>query len=183
MKLLGWSHVGEVEVEVSIALGARRSVRSYQDVEVEDEKLMRVLEAGRLSPSAANRQEWKFIVVKNEDKRRRLADAACGQSFVGRAPVVLVACATESRAVMPCGQPAYTVDVSIAFAYMILQACELGLGTCWIGAFEEQQVKEILSIPEYVRVVALSPLGYPAHEIPPRPRKELEEIVAFEEFA
>jgi len=169
-------------MEVSVALSERRSVRSYRDAAVEEEKLNKVLEAGRLSPSAANRQEWKFIVVRNEEKRKRLADAACGQSFVGEAPVVLVACATESRAVMPCGQPAYTVDVSIAFAYMVLQACELGLGTCWIGAFEEHQVKEILNIPEYVRVVAMSPLGYPAHEILPRPRKQLEEIVCFEEF-
>ena len=170
-------------MEVSIALSARRSVRSYKDAEVEDEKLTKVLEAGRLSPSAANRQEWKFVVVKSDEKRKKLADAACGQSFVSQAPVVLVACATESQAIMPCGQPAYAVDVSIAFAYMVLQACELGLGTCWIGAFDEHQVKEILNIPEHVRVVAVSPLGYPAHEIPPRPRKKLEEIVCLEEFA
>jgi nitroreductase len=90
---------------------------------------------------------------------------------------------TASRAIMPCGQPAYTVDVSIAFAYMILQACELGLGTCWIGAFKEDEVKEILSIPKQVRVVAISPLGYPTHKSPPRPRKDLDEIVCFEEYA
>jgi nitroreductase len=174
---------GRGKMEVSMALSERRSVRSYKDAEVEDEKLTKVLEAGRLAPSAANRQEWKFVVVKGEEKRKKLAHAACGQSFLGQAPVVLVACATESRAVMPCGQPAYTVDVSIAFAYMVLQACELGLGTCWIGAFEEHQVKDVLNIPEHIRVVAMSPLGYPAHPIPPRPRKKLEEIVCFETFA
>ena len=144
--------------------------------------MTKVLEAARLSPSAANRQQWKFIVVKNTEKRRQLAEAACGQSFVSQAPVVLVACATEVQAIMPCGQPTYTVDVSIAFAYLILQACELGLGTCWIGAFKEDEVKKILRIPEPIRVVAMSPLGYPAHPIPPRPRKSLAEIVCFETY-
>ena len=169
-------------MDVSAALQERRSVRSFENRDVEDEKLKMVLEAGRLSPSAVNRQEWKFIVVKSGEKRKKLVDAACGQSFIGQAPVVLVACATESRAIMTCGQPAYTVDVSIAFAYMILQACELGLGTCWIGAFKEDEVKEILNIPEHIRVVAISPLGYPTHKIPPRPRKSLDEIVCFEEY-
>ena len=169
-------------MEVSVALRERRSIRSYEGTTVEKEKLTKVLEAARLSPSAANRQEWKFIVVRDTDKRKKLAEAACGQSFVGQAPVVLVACATESRAIMTCGQPAYTVDVSIAFAYMILQACELGLGTCWIGAFKEDEVKEILNIPEHIRVVAMSPLGYPTHKGPPRPRKSLDEIVCFEAY-
>jgi nitroreductase len=174
---------GRRKMEVAVALRERRSVRSYQNVDIEYEKLMKVLEAGRLSPSAVNRQEWKFIVVKDAEKRKKLASAACGQSFVGQAPVVLVACGTETQAVMTCGQPAYTVDVSIAFAYMILQACELGLGTCWIGAFQEDDVRKVLNIPMHIRVVAMSPLGYPAHAIPPRPRKSLEEIVCFEEYA
>jgi nitroreductase len=170
------------KMDVSVALRERRSVRSYQDRDIEEEKLMKVLEAGRLAPSAVNRQEWKFIVVRDTETRKKLGEAACAQSFVGRAPVVLVACATESRAIMTCGQPAYTVDVSIAFAYMILQACELGLGTCWIGAFKEEEVKKVLKIPEHIRVVAMSPLGYPAHKIPPRSRKPLDEIVCFEMY-
>lgn len=169
-------------MDVAVALKERRSIRSYEDKPVEEEKLTKVLEAARLSPSATNRQQWKFIVVRHPEKRRQLAEAACGQSFVGQAPVVIVACATEVQAIMPCGQPAYTVDVSIAFAYLILQACELGLGTCWIGAFMEDAVKEILGIPEPVRVVAMSPLGYPAYPIPPRPRKSLAEIVCFEAY-
>ena len=169
-------------MEVSVALRERRSVRSFEKRDVEEEKLTMVLEAGRLSPSAVNRQEWRFIVVRDREKRRKLAEAACSQSFVGQAPVVIVACATETRAIMTCGQPTYTVDVSIAFAYMILQACELGLGTCWIGAFKEEEVKKILSIPEHVRVVAMSPLGYPTHKSLPRPRKSLEEIVCYEAY-
>ena len=78
-------------MDVSVALQERRSVRSYQDIPVEEEKLMKVLVAARLSPSAANRQEWKFIVVKDPEKRKRLADVACAQPFVGQAPIILVA--------------------------------------------------------------------------------------------
>jgi nitroreductase len=167
-------------MDVATAIRGRRSVRAYADREVEREKIEAILEAARLSPSANNRQEWKFIVVRDAERRRALADAAHNQSFIGEAPVVLIACATESRLVMPCGQPAHTVDLSIAFAYMLLQAYELGLGTCWIGTFREDAVKEILNIPVGVRVVAMSPLGYPSHRIPARPRKSLDQIACFE---
>ncbi len=170
-------------MDVCTAIRERRSVRAYSDRKVEREKVEAILEAARLSPSASNRQEWKFIVVTEKAKRVQLANAAFGQSFIMQAPVVLVACATESASIMPCGQPTYTVDVSIAFAFMVLQAWELGLGTCWIGAFQEQEVKSVLGIPEGARVVAMSPLGYPDHPIPPRPRKSLEQIACFESYA
>jgi nitroreductase len=169
-------------MDVSVAIKGRRSVRSFQDQEVEDDKIEKILEAGRLSPSANNRQEWKFIVVKNGDTKKKLARAAMNQTFIGRAPVVLAACATESKAVMTCGHPTYAVDVSIAFAYMLLQACELGLGTCWIGAFREDEVKSILRVPSHVRVVALSPLGYAAIDTAARSRKSLEEVACYEVY-
>jgi nitroreductase len=172
----------EESMDVSAAIKGRRSVRSYKDMDVERDKIEKVLEAGRLSPSANNRQEWKFIVVKNPETRKNLARAAMNQSFIGHAPVVLVACATESKAVMTCGHPTYAVDVSIAFAYMLLQAYELGLGTCWIGAFREDEVKSILGVPNHVRVVALSPIGYPATGAAARSRKSLDEITCFEVY-
>jgi nitroreductase len=83
---------------------------------------------------------------------------------------------------MLCGHPTYALDVSIAFAYMLLQAYELGLGTCWIGAFREDEVKSVLGIPQHVRVVALSPLGYPATDVSVRSRKSLDEITCFERY-
>ena len=169
-------------MDVSTAIRLRRSVRAYKAVEVEEEKLKKILEAARLSPSASNRQGWKFIVVGDKETKKKLARAAFGQSFIGDAPVVMVACGTESKAVMACGQPTHTVDVSIACAFMILQACELGLGTCWIGAFEEGEVKKILEIPKSVRVVAMIPLGYPDEDPSPRSRKGLEQIVCSEKF-
>ncbi|OPY49396.1 MAG: nitroreductase A [Methanosaeta sp. PtaU1.Bin060] len=163
------------------AIRGRRSIRSFLDRPVEDEKLQAVLEAGRLAPSARNMQDWRFIVVKDEPTRHRLAEAARKQAFVGQAPVVIAACGT-SDLVMTCGQPAYAIDVAIAVDHMTLAAFSLGLGTCWIGAFYEDQVKEILGVPESARVVALLPLGYPAE--PPRqtPRNNLVDIVAYESW-
>jgi len=146
------------------AIKKRRSVRSYLDKPIEDEKLNAVLEAGRLAPSAKNRQEWRFIVVKDSELRRRIGEAANGQSFVGEAPVVVVACGVVDGYVMSCGQPSYPIDVAIALDHISLAAVELGLGTCWIGAFNEGKVKEILGIPEEVRVVELMPIGYPAFQ-------------------
>jgi len=169
-------------MDVSTAISKRSSVRSYKATGVEEDKLKKILEAARLSPSASNRQEWKFVIVKDKETRKKLANAAFGQSFIGQAPVVIVACGTESKSVMGCGQPTHTVDVSIACAFMILQAYELGLGTCWIGAFEEDAVKNILKVPKEVRVVAVIPLGYSDEPPSPKDRKSLDQIVCFEKY-
>ncbi len=144
------------------AIKKRRSVRNYLDRSIEEEKLNAVLEAGRLAPSAGNRQEWRFIVVRDRKVRMRLGEAANEQSFVGEAAAVIVACAETDGHIMSCGQPSYPIDVAIALDHVSLTAVEYGLGTCWIGAFNEGKVKEILGIPEEVRVVELMPIGYPA---------------------
>jgi len=169
-------------MDVFTAISQRSSVRAYKPTDVEEDKLKKILEAARLSPSASNRQEWKFIIVKNKETKKKLAKAAFGQSFIGEAPVVIVACGTETKSIMGCGQPTHTVDVSIACAYMILQAYESGLGTCWIGAFKEDEVKKILNIPEHVRVVAMTPLGYPNQPLSQKSRKSLDQIVCFEKY-
>jgi nitroreductase len=149
-------------MDVFEAIKKRRSVRTYLDKPVEEEKLNTVLEAGRLAPSASNRQEWRFVIVRDGEVRRKLGEAANGQSFVGKAPVVIVACAVSDEHVMSCGQLCYPIDVAIALDHISLAAVEQGLGTCWIGAFNEGKVKELLGIPKEVRVVGLMPLGYPA---------------------
>jgi nitroreductase len=169
-------------MDVFTAISQRSSVRAYKPTDVEEDKLKKILEAARLSPSASNRQEWKFVIVKNKETKKKLAKAAFGQSFIGEVPVVIVACGTETKSIMGCGQPTHTVDVSIACAYMILQAYELGLGTCWIGAFKEDEVKKILNIPEHVRVVAMTPLGYPNQPPSQKSRKSLDQIVCFEKY-
>jgi nitroreductase len=167
-------------MDVSEAIRKRRSIRKYLARKVENDKIERILEAGRLAPSARNLQEWKFVVVRDDGRRRRLAEAAKGQTFVGEAPVVIAACATVTDYVMTCGQLTYPIDLAIAVEHMVLQAEAEGLGTCWIGAFYEEEVKKVLNIPPEVRVVALLPLGYPDESPFSRPRKKMEEIVAFE---
>ncbi len=169
-------------MNVRDAIKARRSIRRYQDRGVEEEKLNQVLEAGRLAPSAKNMQEWKFIVVRDKDTRSKLSEAAKGQAFVGEAPVVIVACATLTDYVMTCGQLTYPIDVAISVDHMTLLATEVGLGTCWIGAFYEEEVKKILAIPPEIRVVAMLPLGYPAESPLPRPRKPMDDIVIHERW-
>lgn len=161
------------------AIKGRRSVRAYQPRPVEREKIERVLEAARLAPSARNRQAWKFFVVQDMAKRRAIQEAANGAAFLGEAPVILVACGVEP-AMMPCAQRTDSVDLSIAMAFAILEAQEQGLGTCWMGAFDAEAVGEALGLSEDTNAVMITPLGYPAEQPAPRPRKELSEIVFWE---
>jgi len=168
-------------MDVMEAIKKRYSVRSYQDRAVETEKLDSILEAARLAPSASNKQEWRFIVVRDKNIRQRLMQAAKDQAFVGQAPVVVACCAKTDSHVMTCGQQCYPIDVTIAIEHMALKATEEGLGTCWIGAFYEDKVKEILGIPKDIRVVALLALGHPVKLRPnPKDRLRLKEIVMYE---
>lgn len=168
-------------MELMEAIMARRSIRRFLEKPVEEEKILAVLDSGRLAPSARNMQDWRFIVVRDQSTRQKLAVAAKDQQFVAQAPVVIAACGT-SNYIMTCGQPTYAIDVTIALDHMTLAAASLGLGTCWIGAFYEDQAKKILGVPDDVRIVALMPLGYPAEEPLPRPRKEIGDIMAWEHW-
>jgi len=169
-------------MEVKEAIKARRSVRAYQDREVPEEKIKKVLEAAQLAPSANNRQPWKFVVVRDPQRREQLARAAANQNFVGEAPVIIVAVALQPEYIMRCGVPSYPVDLAIAVDHMTLSAVDEGLGTCWIGAFYQDEVKRILNIPEKYKVVALLPLGFPADKPESKFRKPLEEIICYETF-
>jgi len=169
-------------MDVSEAIEVRRSIRKYKSTEVEDDKLKKIIESARIAPSAANRQEWKFLVVKNPDTRKELVVACHGQKYVAEAPILIAACSTESEKIMPCGQYAYTVDLSIALSFMILQATELELGTCWLGAYDENMVKNVLDIPEDIRIVGMITLGYPDEKPDARPRKTTEEIFTKEKW-
>lgn len=171
-------------MDVMEAIRKRYSVRNYQDRAVEKEKLDSVLEAARLAPSASNRQEWRFVVVRDKDARQRLMKAAKNQPFVGEAPVVIACCAKTDNHIMTCGQICYPIDIAIAMEHMALEATHQGLGTCWVGAFHEDQAKEILGIPEDIRVVELLALGYPAKSsTPAKDRLSIEEIVMHERWS
>ena len=182
--LIDWRTERGVGMDVMEAIRTRRSVRRYEDKPVEDEKLMAVLEAGRLAPSAKNLQEWRFVVVRDAETRKKLVKAARDQAFVGEAPVVIACCADTDEHVMACGQLCYPINVAIAIDHMTLAAVELGLGTCWIGAFYEDRAKEILGIPPRIRVVELLTLGYPKYGETGRPKSRLamDEIVHWEEW-
>jgi len=162
----------------------RRSIRSYKPQEVEEEKLNYILQAFRRAPSAKNLQPWKLIVVKDRKRISDLAIACNNQTFLSEAPVLIVACAKEDEAygVMGGYMSSYPIDVALALEHLILAATEKGLGTCWIGAFKEKLVKDLLDVPENVRVVAITPLGYPAREGVAKGRKPLAEIVCYEKY-
>jgi len=164
------------------AIKKRQSVRSYQDKEIPEEILQQILEAGRLAPSAKNTQSWKFIVVRDKTLRKKLVPACKDQEFVGEASVVIAGCGTNPDYVMSNGEHAYSIDLAIALEHMSLEAASLGLGTCWIGAFYQEQVKEILGVPEGMRVVNLLILGYPKKLGPKTKRKPLSEIVCYDKY-
>jgi nitroreductase len=169
-------------MNVMEAIRTRQSIRCYQDKPVEEEKLQQVLEAGRLAPSSANRQEWRFVVVRDAGTRIKLMSAAKNQPFVGQAPVIIACCAQTDKHVMTCGEMCYSIDVAIAVDHITLAAWELGLGTCWIGAFYADQVREILGIPEDMPVVELLTLGYPAKVPPKTDRLPMEQIVHWDRW-
>jgi nitroreductase len=168
---------------VEKAIRDRRSVRVYEKKNIPQEVLLKVIEAARLAPSANNRQPWKFVVVRDPGKRAALAKAAKEQQFVAEAPVVIAAVALEPERVMTCGVPAYAVDLAIAVDHMTLAAVEHGLGSCWIGAFYQEDVKKLLGIPSECKTVVLLTLGYPRDQARFKNRKPLEEILCYESWS
>jgi len=168
-------------MNVSKAIETRRSIRDYLSTPIEEEKLNLVLEAARLAPSARNDQNWHFVVVRDLEKKALLYTASFEQPWVDAAPCVIVACATSSRT-MDCGIPTDKVNISIAMSYMTLQAHELGLGTCWLGHFKQDEVKAALGIPEDVLVIGCLTLGYPTDAPDARPRKQMSEIISYDKY-
>jgi len=157
------------------AIRKRRSIRRYKADQVPEDVLNEILEAARLAPSAGHRQPWHFIVVRDAETRRKLAIS----SWAAEAPVVIVGCVdTKSRA-----EPTCFIDLAIAFEHILLAAANFGLGTCWMGQLgADETIKRVLGIPEHVRVVAVTPLGYPDETPGPKTRKNLSEIVHYDRF-
>jgi nitroreductase len=149
-------------MEFMDVVATRKSVRSYAKREVEEEKLTRILEAARMAPSWANKQCVNYIVIKNREKIEQLAGTF--NSWIKQAPVVVAACADPYESGSHDHMDYYLVDVGISMQQLILAATNQGLGTCWVGAFNETKVKKVLGVPEKIKVVALTPLGYPSNE-------------------
>lgn len=164
------------------AIKERYSVRQFKDAPVEKEKLDAILKAAQLAPSARNIQPWKFVVIRSKDKREQLTEICKGQKFVSQAPVTIALCANNTDYTMTCGQQAYTVDAAIAGEHIALQAAELGLGTCWIGAFYQDQMAELIHLPNDYKIVGLLPLGYPDIKRGKRNLKSINETVVYDSF-
>ncbi|RPI62713.1 MAG: nitroreductase [Planctomycetaceae bacterium] len=167
-------------MELYDAIKTRRSVRAYQDRPVEEDKLARLLEAARLAPSGNNRQDRKFIVVRSHEARNAIAES-CGQAFLAKAPAVIVAVSLNNR-LMHCGVPSGAVDCAIALDHSALAATAEGLGTCWIGHFEQDACRKILGVPPTATIIEMMTLGYPADAPSAKPRKALAELISYDKF-
>ncbi len=170
-------------MELLDLMNARYSVRSYKPDPVEPEKLQKVLQAARLAPTAANRQPFQFIVVHTAGRAQELKRMYQRDWFV-QAPLIICAIGIPHLGWVRSGDGKnYTdVDVAIAVDHLILEATELGLGTCWIAAFNPAAVREILCLPPDVEPIALTPLGYPDSQPRPKERKPLSELVRYERW-
>ena len=156
---------------------ARRSIRRYKPEQMPDEDLRAILEAGRQAPSAGNRQPWHFVVVTDPELRKQLASACHGQDWMADAAVTIGGVGLPAAS-----ERFFAIDTTIALQNMILAAHSLGYGTCWIGSFDEAQVKELLGIPDEATVVCLTPVGVPAVEPDARPRKGLAEVFSLDRY-
>ncbi len=163
----------------------RRSVRKYRPDPIPAEVLNRILEAGRIAPSAKNLQPWHFIVVSDAQIKKELAAACRNQMWMADAGVIICGCADEKNCYAKLGSLglSFQVDLAIALDHMILAATAEGLGTCWIAAYNEAEVKRVLKIPENLRVVCLTPVGYPAETPIDRGRKPLDQIISWDAYS
>ena len=155
----------------------RRSVRKYSPDAIPNEDLRQILEAGRQAPSAANRQPWHFVVVSQQEQKLRVAQACNGQMWIADAANILVAVGLPQ-----VSSKWYRVDVAIAMENMVLAARSLGHGTCWIGAFNPEEVKAACQLPSDAEVVACSPLGVPNASPVARGRKDWDEVFSADQY-
>lgn len=165
----------------------RRSIRRFKRGEkVSEEDLKKILEAATYAPSAGNRQPWEFIIVENEDTKNKLAEAAYNQTWITEAPIIIVVCANEERSASRYGERGRTLyciqDTAAAIQNMLLMAHSLGYGTCWVGAFNENEVRRILNIPIGVRPVAIIPIGKPDEKPTMPPRIPIQKLIHYEKY-
>jgi nitroreductase len=164
-------------LDVFEAIKTRRSIRKYKPTSIPDEKLKKILETARLAPSAANRQPWGFVIVRDAERKKALAEVANNNKFLADAAVIVAAVGDPEVSRKWCEK-----DVMIAVEHLALSAAALGYGTCWIGAFNEEKVKSLLRIPESLKVVVVLSIGVPDQTPLTKTRKEFSEIFFEEEY-
>jgi nitroreductase len=172
-------------METLSCIKSRASVRSFRPDDVPEQAIVEILEAAVQAPCAGNIQEWRFVVVRNPVNRKRLAEASFEQAVVAKAPVLVVVCSDLGEiggAYGERGKNLYSVqDASCAANTIMLAAWDKGIGSCWVGSFNEQKVKDILVLPSHVRPLAIIPMGYPASK-PQKPRRKAMQEVVKKEF-
>jgi nitroreductase len=173
-------------MEVQEAIKGRRSIRKFKKQSIPETTITQLLEAASYAPSAGNIQPWEFVIVRNPTIKKKLAEAAQNQAYVEEAPTIIVVCADEKRASLGYGTRGRTLyclqDTAAATQNILLTAHSLGLGTCWIGSFNEDEAKEALNAPEGIRPVAMIPLGYPDETPRHRSRKLLSQVTRYDRF-
>jgi len=163
------------------AIQNRYSCRAYEEKPIEQEKLDSIFEAGRLAPSAMNTQDWRFVVVRDTETKRQVAQTTNKPEAFEKAGAIIAAC-SNSEHVMRCGQAIGPIDISIALEHICLQATELGLATCWIGSFDTAKVRTILGIPADIAIIELMAIGYPADSRKEPKREPIEKILCYEKW-
>jgi nitroreductase len=173
-------------MEIFDAIEGRRSIRRFKKVSIEDSLIYKIVSAGTWAPSAGNLQSWEVILVKDPEKKQKLSAAAVLRDFIAEAPIILVSCANQqvSGAIYEeRGLELYCIqDAACAAQNMLLAAHALGLGACWVGSFDEQSISDLLSIPSFVRPVALIPIGYPDEKSYPPSRRDLNDFLHFNKY-
>ena len=166
-------------MDVIEAIKTRRSIRSFSDKPVPRELIEEIIETGRAAPSAGNRQARDFFVITDTGTKQKIVEAALGQDFIARAPYVVVVCANEERIANPYRDRGVTLyciqDASASVQNMLLALHAKGLACCWIGAFDEKAVSDIMSLPSHLRPVAILPIGYP-DEVGREPAKRDDDV-------
>jgi len=173
-------------LELFETIERRRSVRTFKDKPVKKKDLARILNAAILAPSAGNIQPWEFIVTTDAEGRRDLAAAALGQCWMEGAPVIITVCAKEEASALRYGERGsrlYCIqDTAAAVQNILLASTALGYGSCWVGAFDEDEVRRALKIPKGTRPVAIIPIGVPGEKPEARPRRDLKRVVHSEVY-
>ncbi len=154
----------------------RRSIRRFTGAALPDGALETILSAGNLANSAKNRQKWAFVAVTEKPTLEAMVPACRNQAFIGEAGAAVAVCSTEDYT-MSCGNPAHFIDCAIALDHMQLCACDIGLGSCWLGAFDQAAAREVLGVPLEITIVGILVIGIPAEEGRPKSRVPLEDIV------
>ena len=170
-------------MDVIQAIKSRKSVRSFLDKKVESEKVTDILEMARLAPSFFNRQDWRFVIVQDIRTKEKLVNYAKSPSFVAESPIVIVGCGKPIKQIASSDQSSFIIDAAIALNHITLAAVEYGLGSCWVSIFDETKVKEILDIPNEIKVIGLVSLGYPKDpEVLEKKRLPLAQLIKFEKW-